>query len=117
MPALAAISMHIRRMPSLVRAAPAHPKQHFSNENLPAAPAPCPAANPQTDADRASESYAALERKAALYERLARGEAADDEEKYEVDFLMKGRYAEAPDTVGLAVYTETGAWPVGHFMV
>ncbi|KAL4440396.1 hypothetical protein ABPG75_003397 [Micractinium tetrahymenae] len=40
--------------------------------------------------DRLSESRAALERKAALYERLARGKVEDDDEKYEVDFLMKG---------------------------
>lgn len=37
----------------------------------------------------------------------------DDEEKYEVDFLMKGRdypdeAAQAPDTAELAAYTKTG---------
>ncbi|KAF5825695.1 hypothetical protein DUNSADRAFT_7516 [Dunaliella salina] len=42
-----------------------------------------------TTTNRASECYAALERKAALYDKLARGEAGDDDETYEVDFLSK----------------------------
>jgi hypothetical protein len=37
-----------------------------------------------TGADRLAESQAALERKAALYEKLARGDVDDDSEKYEV---------------------------------
>lgn len=39
-----------------------------------------------------SASYAALERKAQLYEKLVRGELSDedDREKYNVDFLRKG---------------------------
>ncbi|KAL0352869.1 UNVERIFIED_CONTAM: hypothetical protein Sangu_0868200 [Sesamum angustifolium] len=39
-----------------------------------------------------SASYAALERKAALYDKLVRGELSDeeDEEKYCVDFFRKG---------------------------
>lgn len=37
-------------------------------------------------------SYAALEKKAALYDKLVRGEISDeeDQEKYSVDFLRKG---------------------------
>ncbi|XP_021722368.1 uncharacterized protein At4g18257-like [Chenopodium quinoa] len=40
-----------------------------------------------------SASYAALEKKAALYEKLARGELSDEEdkEKYCVDFFRKGQ--------------------------
>lgn len=41
-------------------------------------------------AERLAESAAALERKAALYERLARGETRDGEDHYEVDFVAKG---------------------------
>ena len=39
-----------------------------------------------------SASYAALEKKAQLYEKLARGELSDEDEreKYNVDFLRKG---------------------------
>ncbi|CAM6055555.1 unnamed protein product [Sphagnum tenellum] len=39
-----------------------------------------------------SESYAALEKKAELYDKLLRGEVSDEEEKekYSVDFLKKG---------------------------
>lgn len=39
-----------------------------------------------------SEVYAALEKKAELYDRLVRGELPDEEEKekYSVDFLRKG---------------------------
>lgn len=39
-----------------------------------------------------SASYAALEKKAALYEKLVRGELSDEEdkEKYCVDFFRKG---------------------------
>ncbi|KIZ06610.1 hypothetical protein MNEG_1344 [Monoraphidium neglectum] len=40
--------------------------------------------------ERLAESAAALERKAALYGRLARGEAQDEGEAYEVDFVAKG---------------------------
>jgi hypothetical protein len=70
----------------------------------------------QTTEDKAAESYAALERKAALYEKLrtcvaqrwqvharsgtnvdaatGRGEVDDEEETYEVDFLRKGFLAD-----------------------
>eukprot|EP00877_Chromochloris_zofingiensis_P012125 jgi/Chrzof1/7166/Cz02g13160.t1 len=41
-------------------------------------------------AERLAESQAALARKAQLYEKLARGEQQDDEEKYEVEFWRKG---------------------------
>ncbi|EFJ51105.1 hypothetical protein VOLCADRAFT_88415 [Volvox carteri f. nagariensis] len=44
----------------------------------------------KSTADRIGECYAALERKAQLYEKLARGEVEDDEDQYEVDFLRKG---------------------------
>ena len=45
----------------------------------------------QTADDKLADSYAALERKAQLYERLKAGEAGyDDEERYNVDFLKKG---------------------------
>ena len=75
-----------------------------------------------------TESAAALERKAALYDRLAAGNPGneDDFERYEVDFLMKGAPGGGDnsgiggggnriekrgeiDTVEAAVYTETGA--------
>ncbi len=41
------------------------------------------------DPDRESEVRAALERKAALYEKLARGEVEDGGDRYEVDFFVK----------------------------
>ena len=44
----------------------------------------------QTDKDKLNDSYAALERKAELYDRLSRGQYDDDEEQYNVDFLSKG---------------------------
>lgn len=44
----------------------------------------------QTDTDKLNDSYAALERKAALYDRLSVGRFDDDEEQYNVDFLQKG---------------------------
>lgn len=73
----------------------------------------------QTTTDRLSESQAALERKAALYDRLASGQATDNTatEHYEVDFLMKGftgrgvtsqRPKNVIDTAEAAVYTATG---------
>eukprot|EP00882_Tetradesmus_deserticola_P014383 GHRQ01015295.1.p1 GENE.GHRQ01015295.1~~GHRQ01015295.1.p1 ORF type:complete len:249 (+),score=73.58 GHRQ01015295.1:275-1021(+) len=40
--------------------------------------------------ERLAESSAALQHKALLYERLARGEEDDDHEKYEVEFWRKG---------------------------
>lgn len=44
----------------------------------------------QTDKDKLNDSYAALERKAALYDRLSAGRFDDDDEQYNVDFLQKG---------------------------
>ena len=44
----------------------------------------------QTDTDKLNDSYAALERKAALYDRLSVGRFDDDDEQYNVDFLQKG---------------------------
>ncbi|XP_010924374.1 uncharacterized protein At4g18257 [Elaeis guineensis] len=46
-----------------------------------------------------STSYAALERKAELYEKLARGELSDEEEKekYCVDFFRKGFEQDEPE--------------------
>ncbi len=44
----------------------------------------------QTDEDRLNDSYTALERKAALYNKLSSGQYDDDEEQYHVDFLSKG---------------------------
>lgn len=49
----------------------------------------------QTPATQAAQSYAALEQKAALYDKLARGELDDNEERYEVDFLRKGDWCDA----------------------
>ena len=48
----------------------------------------------QTDGDRLADSRAALERKAALYDRLTAGEMLDDAaaDRYEVDFLLKGSH-------------------------
>uniref|UniRef100_A0A061QJ86 Cytochrome b561 ferric reductase transmembrane family protein n=1 Tax=Tetraselmis sp. GSL018 TaxID=582737 RepID=A0A061QJ86_9CHLO len=43
----------------------------------------------QRSSDRVAECYAALERKAKLYEQLVRGEAPDNEDTYNVDFLQK----------------------------
>ncbi|PSC71976.1 pentatricopeptide repeat-containing protein [Micractinium conductrix] len=75
----------------------------------------------KTASDRLSESRAALEKKAALYERLAAGEVDDERDVYEVDFLMKGASERRGggggggwgsqgelDTTGLAVQTQTG---------
>ena len=51
----------------------------------------------QTADDKLADSYAALERKAVLYERLKAGEAGyDDEERYNVDFLRKGFLEDEP---------------------
>lgn len=44
----------------------------------------------QTPADRLAQSYAALEQKAELYEKLASGQHDDEEDAYNVDFLRKG---------------------------
>lgn len=46
-----------------------------------------------------SASYASLERKAKLYDKLVRGELSDgeDEEKYCVDFFRKGQEQEDSD--------------------
>ena len=44
----------------------------------------------QTPADRLAQSYAALEQKAELYDRLASGQHDDEEDEYNVDFLRKG---------------------------
>ena len=44
----------------------------------------------QTDKDRLDDSYAALERKAELYDKLTKGQYEDDGEQYNVDFLAKG---------------------------
>lgn len=78
----------------------------------------------QTASDRLADSRAALERKAALYDRLASGAPLEDAdaERYEVDFLMKAttgepqQYAQlAPqaqrpvvDTAEQAAFTRTG---------
>jgi hypothetical protein len=43
----------------------------------------------QTEKDRLAESAAALQRKAAIYERMAAGLEDDEEEKYNVDFFAK----------------------------
>ncbi|GFR43914.1 hypothetical protein Agub_g5048 [Astrephomene gubernaculifera] len=50
----------------------------------------------KTTADRVGECYAALERKAQLYEKLARGEVEDEEDQFEVDFLRKPDRGEGP---------------------
>lgn len=44
----------------------------------------------QTDKDKLNDSYAALERKAVLYDKLSQGRFDHDEEQYNVDFLQKG---------------------------
>ena len=44
----------------------------------------------QTDKDKLNDSYAALERKAELYDKLSRGRYDDDDQQYNVDFLSKG---------------------------
>lgn len=44
----------------------------------------------QTDKDKLHDSYAALERKAVLYDKFSQGRFDDDEEQYNVDFLQKG---------------------------
>lgn len=71
----------------------------------------------QTTADRLTDSREALERKAALYDRIAAGTVDDDEaERYEVDFLMKARpgpRAGVVDTAQAAVYTATGGMVSG----
>lgn len=66
----------------------------------------------QTADERTAESVAALERKAALYEKLAAGGyASDDEARYNVDFLYKqAQHGDggAPDTMANAAYASTG---------
>lgn len=66
----------------------------------------------QTTSDRLVESSAALERKAALYDRLASGGAAGgtdaEGEQYEVDFLMKAAHAPAVDSADAASRSVTG---------
>jgi len=64
----------------------------------------------QSSAHRLSDSQAALERKAELYERLASGHIADEEaEKYEVDFLLKGLKGQAMNTAESALlFSATG---------
>eukprot|EP00887_Chlorella_sp_A99_P002345 scaffold10.g2345.t1 len=52
----------------------------------------------RTSAQRLGDSRAALERKAALYDKLERGEAEDEDERYEVDFALKPPL----DTAGIA---------------
>ncbi|MEW5299529.1 MAG: hypothetical protein WDW36_002537 [Sanguina aurantia] len=52
----------------------------------------------KSTADKTSESYAALERKALLYDRIARGDVEVGDEAYEVDFQRKGTYQEEEDT-------------------
>ncbi|KAL0042503.1 hypothetical protein WJX79_001686 [Trebouxia sp. C0005] len=44
----------------------------------------------KTDKDKLNDSYAALERKAELYDKLSRGRYDDDDQQYNVDFLSKG---------------------------
>lgn len=43
----------------------------------------------QTDKDRLADSAAALQRKAAIYERLAAGVENDEDDVYNVDFFAK----------------------------
>ena len=68
----------------------------------------------QTASDRLDDSRAALERKAALYDRLAAGGVLEGREAgagegFEVDFVMKRRRGDAVDTAQLASDTATGA--------
>ncbi len=42
----------------------------------------------QTEANRLAESQAALERKAALYDRLARGEGTEEEEVRNITVVL-----------------------------
>lgn len=48
----------------------------------------------QTAQDKLDDSRAALERKAALYDKLAAGQYNDDGEVYNVNFLQKGTLEE-----------------------
>mmetsp|Transcript_40716 Transcript_40716/g.77737 ORF Transcript_40716/g.77737 Transcript_40716/m.77737 type:complete len:209 (-) Transcript_40716:325-951(-) len=48
-------------------------------------------------ADKVSQCYQALERKAALYEKLARGQMVDEAEMYDVDFVRKGFLSDEPE--------------------
>eukprot|EP00192_Tetraselmis_astigmatica_P018698 CAMPEP_0117680550 /NCGR_PEP_ID=MMETSP0804-20121206/18422_1 /TAXON_ID=1074897 /ORGANISM="Tetraselmis astigmatica, Strain CCMP880" /LENGTH=254 /DNA_ID=CAMNT_0005490075 /DNA_START=327 /DNA_END=1092 /DNA_ORIENTATION=+ len=50
--------------------------------------------------DRVGECYAALERKAKLYEQIVRGEAPDQEEVYNVDFLQKHTLQDEAELLG-----------------
>jgi hypothetical protein len=62
-----------------------------------------------TEANRLAESEAALQRKAALYDRLSRGEGTEaEEDMYHVDFLGKSASA-TPDADALTA----AANPVG----
>lgn len=66
----------------------------------------------KTTSDRLAESSVALERKAALYDRLASGDGAggvDTEgEHYVVDFLMKAAHTPAVDSADAASRSVTG---------
>lgn len=109
--------------PSLLQSSLWHRSTRF--QRLPAASTACRDREQlQTPALQMQQSYSALERKAALYDKLARGNASDEEEKYEVDFFRKhydepppsreeaagpsGRGTEPLDTVGQAL-AGTGA--------
>ncbi|KAK3238233.1 hypothetical protein CYMTET_51741 [Cymbomonas tetramitiformis] len=46
--------------------------------------------------DPTSQCFQALERKAALYEKIARGEIPDNEDLYNVDFVRKGYLEDDP---------------------
>ncbi|GMH45742.1 hypothetical protein BSKO_13705 [Bryopsis sp. KO-2023] len=59
----------------------------------------------KTESDKADECYAALEKKAELYEKLMDGKASDEEEAFEVDFSRK-KYME-PDEVGSTARGDT----------
>lgn len=61
----------------------------------------------KTTSQRMSEAAAALERKAQLYDRLARGEAEASGGEYEVDFLLKQQHP--IDTAGLAAGSRGGS--------
>ncbi|KAK2080037.1 hypothetical protein QBZ16_002433 [Prototheca wickerhamii] len=58
----------------------------------------------QTEQSRLADSAAALERKAALYDRLASGQESAPEGQYDVDFELKP----APDSLGQAAGARGG---------
>lgn len=86
----------------------------------------------QTDADRMADSRAALERKAAIYERMAAGVEDDETDTYNVDFFTKAgdlddeatrlareahHRASRPHTEGVPDTAGDAVWATGNIIL